>query len=323
MSSSLRSLLLGCVSLVMTSAAAVTASAEAPRPSPPTSAGLLAAAEGRLPAFFGCLRDHGVAMLGAHRGGARAELPENAIATMQWTSSRVPVFVEADVQESRDGVLFMNHDDVLDRNTTGRGPVAEHDWAEIAVLQQRDPTAQPTAYAPPRLSEVLAWSKGRALVLLDVKPNSNVEKVIGEVEAAGASGRVMYLAYTVDQARRTLARSPEAMVAVPMLNRAYFEQMRDAGLVGPHILGMVNIFNADPALVADIAATGSFVMSGSYAGADTPDAIYESLADAPAYQAMLTRGVHSIASNRPVQAGAALLASPAYVRGLQTCGVNN
>lgn len=319
---SLRYLLLGCAALVATTGSAATTVVQAPTAAKPTSAGVLAAAEGRLPAFLTCLREQGVALLGAHRGGARAELPENAIFTMQWTTSRVPVFVETDVQESRDGVLFMNHDDVLDRNTTGQGPIADHDWAEISVLKQRDPTAQPTTYTPPRLSDVLAWSKGRSLLLLDVKPNSNVEKVIGEVEAAGAAGRVMYLAYTVEQARRTLARAPGAMVAVPMLNRAYFERMREAGIVGPHVLGMVNVVTADPQLIADITATGTFVLSGSYAGANMPDAIYETLADAPAYQAMLARGPQAIASNRPIQAGAALLALPDYVRGLQACGVN-
>lgn len=314
---------LAAVALGLLAGAAAEGPARAAPSSETSSTALLQAAEGRLPAFLHCLREQEIAIVGAHRGGPRAEFPENAIATMARVTTLAPVFIETDVQESRDGVLFMNHDDILDRNTTGAGRVADHDWAEISRLKQRDPTAQPTAYAPPRLSQVLQWSRGRALLLLDVKPSTEVEKVIAEVEAEGAEGRVMYLAYTADQAHRTLARAPDAVVAVPMLNRDYFDRMREAGLVGPHILGMVNVNRSDPQLVSDIAATGTIVLSGSYAGADTPDAVYESLADAPAYHAMIGRGAQMIASNRPVHAGAAMSAYPDYARRLGICAVRD
>lgn len=301
----------------------VSAASAQDAPSAPTSAGLVQAAEGRLPAFFSCLRDQDIAVVVAHRGGPRAEFPENAIATMQRTTSMAPVFVETDVQASRDGVLFMNHDPVLDRNTTGRGAIADHDWAEIQGLKQRDPTAQPSPYAPPRLADVLEWSEGRTVLLLDVKPSTNVAKVVAEVEAAGAQGRVMYLAYTVDQAQQTLEEAPMAMVAVPMLNRDYFERMKAAGLIGRHILAMVNVNSADPDLVREIAATGSIVISGSYAGADTPDALYETTAQAGLYQVMIGQGAQAIASNRPLAAAEALMSNPQYARRLATCGIAN
>lgn len=81
----------------------------------PTSAGISKAASGRLPAFLACLQKQKTAIVVAHRGGPLAEHPENAIVTFDYTTSLAPVFLEVDVQQTVDDVLFLEHDGVLER----------------------------------------------------------------------------------------------------------------------------------------------------------------------------------------------------------------
>lgn len=280
--------------------------------SAPTSAQIVRAAEGRIPAFLQCLRTQNVALVGAHRGGPLAEYPENAIATMERTTSLVPVFIETDVQESADGVLFMNHDDVLGRNTTGTGAIADQNWAEISALKLRDPTAQPTDYSPPLFFDVLTWAKDRALIFIDVKPKTNVDKVVEQVSKAKADGRVMYLSYTVEQAKALLQRRPDAVFALPIFNQQHFDRAKAAGLLGPNLMAMVPVGKVDPALVKAVHATGATVMSGTYAGRETPDSIYRTVADAKAYLSFVARGPQLIASNRPVDAATAVFSDHSY-----------
>ncbi len=310
--------------LIAACVAAVAAAAPLPTLAAPaalTSADLLRAANGRLPQFLGCLRAQNLTLVGAHRGGPLPEHPENAIATMARTGALVPVFMETDVQQTADGVLFMNHDDVLDRNTTGTGPIAQQTWAQISLVKQRDTTAQPTEYAPPLLSEMLAWADGRALLLLDVKPSTDADRLVAEVSKAKADGRVMYLAYTVAQAQALRARRPEAVVALPVFNRVHLEAAKAAGLMNDKLLAMVRLSGVDDAFIAEVTNTGATIVSGTYGGRDTPDAVYVSSKDDGAYHALAARGARLIASNRPVEAAVAMMSAPGYAAKLSTCGV--
>jgi glycerophosphoryl diester phosphodiesterase len=287
----------------------------------PTSAAIVKAADGRLPELLACLREQKVALVGAHRGGPLAEHPENATATFDFTTSLAPVFIETDVQQTFDGVLFMNHDGVLDRNTTGHGVIAEQPWARISQLKQRDPTGQPTAYSPQTLAEVLAFAKDRVLLLLDVKPQTDADLLMAEVEKAGAGGRVMFLAYTIPQAQAFRRLKPDAVIAVPMFDRAQLEKVKAAGLVDGKLLAMVRPADVDANFIPELEALGVTVMSGTYASAKSPDAVYRTVADAAAYHSLAGRGPRLIVSNRPLAAAEAMLADPTYARRLQACGV--
>ena len=78
---------------------------------------------GDLNGFFDCLEENGAALVSAHRGGAYPGFPENSIAAMGHVLAEAPAVMEVDVATSADGVLYLMHDDTLDRTTTGSGAV--------------------------------------------------------------------------------------------------------------------------------------------------------------------------------------------------------
>jgi glycerophosphoryl diester phosphodiesterase len=69
----------------------------------------------------------------AHRGAA-GQAPENTLAALRRAAELGARWVEFDVKLSRDGRLYLLHDDTLDRTTSGRGPAAPRAWAELAAL---------------------------------------------------------------------------------------------------------------------------------------------------------------------------------------------
>jgi len=180
----------------------------------PTSAGISKAASGRLPAFLACLQKQKTAIVVAHRGGPLAEHPENAIVTFDYTTSLAPVFLEVDVQQTVDDVLFLEHDGVLERTTTGTGAISDKFSIEVEMVKQRDPFATPTGYTPPRLADALAWSKGRAILILDIKPRTDAALVAKEVKAAGLQASVITNVYTIKQALAVRAVLPDAVLAM-------------------------------------------------------------------------------------------------------------
>src|SRR5947209_18198260 len=66
----------------------------------------------------------------AHRGGS-ALAPENTIAAFDNGLALGADGLELDVRLSRDGLVVVHHDRLLDRTTTMRGPIAARTAAEL------------------------------------------------------------------------------------------------------------------------------------------------------------------------------------------------
>lgn len=91
--------------------------------------------------------------------------------------------IECDVCLSRDGVVFVFHDDRLDRLTGAQGRFAERSAAELDALPLRD--GQPI----PRLSAMLARVDGRVPLLIELKADSWKEaRKLSRAVAAALAG---------------------------------------------------------------------------------------------------------------------------------------
>src|SRR4029453_19165367 len=80
-------------------------------------------------AFFAASRP----LVFAHRGGS-ALAPENTIAAFDNGLALGADGLELDVHRSRDGVVVVHHDRLLDRTTGATGPLKERTAAELATL---------------------------------------------------------------------------------------------------------------------------------------------------------------------------------------------
>ena len=68
-----------------------------------------------------------------HRG-ASLVAPENTFAAADIALDRGAHMIELDVRESADGVLYVLHDQTLDRTTDGSGPIQYHSATQIDAL---------------------------------------------------------------------------------------------------------------------------------------------------------------------------------------------
>src|SRR3954469_23272559 len=114
----------------------------------------------------------------AHRGGS-ALAPENTIVAFDNGLALGADGIELDVHLSRDGVVVVHHDRLLDRTTTLTGPIAERTADELRRAQV------------PTLGEVLARSP-QARVTIDMKINhpALAAATVDVVRLAGAVDRV-------------------------------------------------------------------------------------------------------------------------------------
>lgn len=215
--------------------------------------------------WFDCLRERGETLIGAHRGGPAAGLPENAIETMAATHARNPsALLEIDVQRSADGVLFLLHDDRLDRTTTGTGPAATLTWAELSALRLKDIDGAVTRARIPRLADALAWARGAgAVVQLDVKRGLPFAEVAAVVRAAGASRNALFITYDVAQALEASRAAADLMVSVGIDRAEELAALDAAGVPRARMLAWTGIRRPDPALFAMLRGAGIEPMFGT------------------------------------------------------------
>jgi glycerophosphoryl diester phosphodiesterase len=149
-------------------------------------------------------------------------MAENSLSGIKACAAHGIRMVEIDLMESRDGELFLLHDESLDRTTTGRGLLSAHPAAEISRYTLRN-----SGERIPRFAEALVLARELGIFLmLDVK-RAQLAGVWREVAAAGmrfldASAR--------DEGRHhyndfILSRRPRILVSdYPTLVKAAIEQ---------------------------------------------------------------------------------------------------
>jgi len=124
-----------------------------------------------------------------HRGDWR-NFPENSKGAILSAIRLGADIVELDVQRTKDGRFILNHDNILNRTTTGKGKVSDHTLAEIKKLKLRYSNGKPSEYDVLTIEEALELTRGKILVNID-KFTSHPREILEAVDAVGALGEVL------------------------------------------------------------------------------------------------------------------------------------
>ncbi|MBM3474772.1 MAG: glycerophosphodiester phosphodiesterase family protein [Armatimonadetes bacterium] len=119
-----------------------------------------------------------------HRG-ASAFAPENTLEAYAAAMDYGADGCEIDIRRTTDGVLFMFHDDGLDRMTDALGPASDHAYSELLTLPFRSEFHARPETRIPTLAAILEVARQRAMLLhLDVKEPGLEEGIAALLDAA-------------------------------------------------------------------------------------------------------------------------------------------
>ena len=128
----------------------------------------------------------------AHRGGGKIG-PENTIAAFDRGLEGGADGLELDVHLSRDGIVVVNHDAILDRTTRAKGPLKDRTAGELAEFN-----------VPPLRAVLARYPKVGIIIELKERGPDLAEAVVDEVRRAGASDRVCLGSFSVGAMRAAL-----------------------------------------------------------------------------------------------------------------------
>jgi glycerophosphoryl diester phosphodiesterase len=278
--------------------------------------------ESDLSVMLDCFEAAGQTLISAHRGGPTPGLPENAIPTMEALLAAHPAIMEVDVGQSADGVLFLLHDDRLDRTTTGSGEAAAQSWAALSQLRLKDNWGWVTPYTIPQLGEALAWAKGRTVLQIDFKRSAKVEAVVAAIREAGMAGSVILIAYSVDQAAALHRAAPEMLLSVSVDAPADVAALQAAGIPPERMVAFTGTRLPRPELYRELDQQNIEVIFGTLGRPPRSiDAVIDRYGMDERYPELGKEGVDILATDRPREAAAALAEAGRLPKAGQ-CGVS-
>lgn len=145
-----------------------------------------------------------------HRGVMYPEQAENALSGFRWVAAQVKpdtMMVEIDLRKSKEGTIYLMHDETVDRTTNGTGKISDLSDAYLNSLYLKTSGGVQTAERIPTFKEVLAFARQNPVkLMLDVKIDI-WEEVIQIVRAANLEPRCLVLTFKVDYSKRVAAAS--------------------------------------------------------------------------------------------------------------------
>lgn len=275
-----------------------------------------------LATMLDCFEAAGQTLISAHRGGPTPGLPENAIPTMDALLAAYPAIMEVDVGQSADGVLFLLHDDLLERTTTGTGEAAAQQWSALSRLKLKDNWGWVTPYAIPTLADALAWAKGRTVLQIDFKRSAKVNAVVAAVRAAGMERSVILIAYSVDQAASLHRAAPDMLLSVSVDALEDVAALKAAGIPEDRMVAFTGTRLPRPELYRELDKVDVEVIFGTLGRPPRSiDAVIDRYGMDERYAELGKEGVDILATDRPREAAVALAEAGRLPRAGQ-CGVN-
>lgn len=196
--------------------------------------------------LLNCAREQDVTLLQAHRAGDRPGAPENSISASLASFSDGAVFTEIDVARSSDGVLFLMHDDTLDRTTTGSGEFSGMTFQALSELFLVDVDGTQIDERVPTLADTLRALDGVGIAQIDRKRPTTFDEIADVLEAEDAVDRSIVITYTIDDAIALHQRLPEVMISAGLRDMDDVQTLRDAGVDLTRIQAWLGLGSGNP-----------------------------------------------------------------------------
>jgi glycerophosphoryl diester phosphodiesterase len=251
-----------------------------------------------LSARISCLDRSGGLVLIGHRGGPTRDFPANALETLQRTYRAGTHGMEIDVAQSRDGKLYLMHDDTLDRATTGHGAPDSLPWTEVQKLNLRTGRKE-TDFHPASLDAVLEWAvASHALIELDRKAATSFPAMADAVHKAHAENNVLVVAYTDAQTLEVHKQAPDLAIVATIHSAGQLDGLLRRGVSADRLVAWTGTEKPDPALWKALREKGVASAFGTLGPrGKSLDSDYWADGDGAEYQALAADGLRFLVTD--------------------------
>lgn len=185
---------------------------------------------------------HHAALVCGHRGGFYDSLPENSMEAVDHTVAQSIDLgmVEFDIRKSKEGTLFLMHDETVDRTTNGQGKISELSDTYLKKLFLKNSKGQLTSAPVPTLEAFLMHlGKKNVLLMLDMKADV-WQEAIELLREKMLVERSVVLTFTTADAKRVHELCPEIYISCLVRNESEWEAIQGLSIPNDKLIAYVN-----------------------------------------------------------------------------------
>jgi glycerophosphoryl diester phosphodiesterase len=253
---------------------------------------------------------HRIAFISSHRGGPLKGFPENCIPTFENTLQHSWSMMEMDPHFTKDSQLVVMHDPTLDRTSDGHGRIANYTLAELKQqIHLKDPQGNVTAFGMSTLDEMLEWSKGKTILVVDAK-EVPIEVRVRKIMQHHAETSALVIAYSFEDAKKCYELDKDIVMEVIMPDKEAVAKFDSTGIPWSNVVCFVTHTQPkDKDVFRLIHEKGAMCMMGSSRSIDKDydDGKIKSYDDLmQRYKDLIQEGADIIEADKGIDAGAAV-----------------
>ncbi len=177
-----------------------------------------------------------------HRGGFYDQLPENSLTAFKFTAQNFladTVVVEFDLRKSKDGTIYIMHDETIERTTNGKGKIADLSDDYLNSLFLKNKLGALTSERIPTFKNLLQFAKSNPIkLMLDVKADVWDES-IRLLREANLESRSIVLTFKPADSKRVLTLTNKVSISCLISSEEDWNAISEIGIPSKNLIAYV------------------------------------------------------------------------------------
>ena len=187
-------------------------------------------------------KNRALPLICGHRGGFYENYPENSLAAINHTVQNChtsQVIIEFDLRKSKDGTLFIMHDESVDRTTSGQGLISELPDSHLKTLFLRNANGKLTDEKIPTFDDLLDYSQAKKIILmLDIKAdiwNEAIDKLVKR----NLTHKSIVLTFQPLDAKKVYDLSHDVRISCLVRNENDWQAIKELSIPAKNLIGYI------------------------------------------------------------------------------------
>jgi glycerophosphoryl diester phosphodiesterase len=181
--------------------------------------------------------------IAGHRGGYYYEHPESSLPLFASIAKKFKsdtIIVELDLRKSKNGTIYIMHDQTVDRTTNGTGKIAELEDAYLNGLFLKKENGEPTRQRIPTFDDVLIFIKKKNInLMLDIKTPIHAE-AYALVQKYNMQNRMLTLTFNMELTKKVAALSNQIALSALIESEKDWQEYKEIGMLRGKKIAYIN-----------------------------------------------------------------------------------
>jgi len=201
--------------------------------------------------------------IAGHRGGYYFDYPESSLSLLKYLAKQFKkdtIIAEIDLRKSKDGTIYIMHDETVDRTTNGTGKLDQLEDVYLNTLSLKKENGELTRKRIPKFEEVLIFTKSKNInLMLDIKTPIYAE-AFELVKKHKLENRVLTLTFNMEITKNVATLSKQILLSALIESEKDWQEYKEIGMLSGKKIAYINSKTPD-SLIEELKKSQILIMA--------------------------------------------------------------